>query len=86
MTNEEKALEIYNRETDKGFHLGTHSLVEMAEWKDQQLKSFLDKRIDECISRMNSIPWYRLIRHFKLSRELYELSLIMEHFDLDELQ
>ena len=35
MTHEEKALEIYNRETDKGFHLGTHSLLEMAQWKDQ---------------------------------------------------
>lgn len=46
MANEEKALEIYNRETDKGFHLGTHSLVEMADWKDHQFKEYLkDKAI-----------------------------------------
>lgn len=46
MTNESKAIEIYNRETDKGFHLGTHSLMEMAEWKDQQFKEYLEKKKD----------------------------------------
>lgn len=44
MTHEEKALEIYNRETDKGFHLGTHSLLEMAQWKDQQFKEYLNDK------------------------------------------
>lgn len=42
ITNEEKAKEIYDRETDKGFHLGTHSLIEMAEWKDQQINEELN--------------------------------------------
>lgn len=47
MTNESKAIEIYNRETDKGFHLGTHSLVEMAEWKDAQFKEYLEQKNTE---------------------------------------
>ena len=46
MTNKSKALEIYNRETDKGFHLGTHSLLEMAQWKDQQFKEYLERKRD----------------------------------------
>lgn len=47
MSNEEKVREIVDKNAMlPGILIGKYSALEMAEWKDQQFKEYLEKKLD----------------------------------------
>lgn len=80
-----------NKELSKHISIGYEPIgvaedaaYEMALWKDNHVKKYLNEKIERYVKEANTLPWYHIIRHIKLEREIFTLFMVLNDLFEDE--